>query len=201
MNVSELSDKIKQLLEVSLTLLRYASEFEKLYKKYKPSDKLSYDKYSKSKVPTLLRFFHCSFFFDALLNLNTLLKPLQKNPNKKELSFYELLNELNDSELKEKLLPLVNKLRDELTENNIDKFRNKFVGHKDLSTSIDSNILYLNFIAVKTFNTSYRITESLNEICIKHFDVPQNNSFLSYYNPSFSYLLTDFEKNFHHHLL
>ena len=133
----EFQDRIKQLVDVSITLLKWTSEYKQLYEKYKPSEVLNFNKYATSPIAKLLRFQSCSLFFDSVLNINTLLGKVQKDQVKKEISFFEFLNLQQSSSDKDKILIILDNELLKFQSHKLDKIRNKFIGHKDLSINFD----------------------------------------------------------------
>lgn len=180
----ELQDKIKQLVDVSTALLKWSAVYKRVYEKYKPADALEYNHYANSPFPTLLRFQSSMMFFDVLLNLNSLLCTIQKDPNKKEVSFFELLELLTSSTEKDQILIVLNDASKKFQDNKLDKFRNKFIGHKDLSINYDPVILYLNFPNPTLVKVCDEIIDSLNKICLQFFDCYRNNAFNQLYDNS-----------------
>jgi hypothetical protein len=192
----ELQDRIKQLVDVSIGLLNWSLEYKKIYDKYLPAgSSKEITEYKTSPIPTLLRFQSSMMFFDVVQNVNTLLNPVQNNPDKKEISFFELFELLPSSSENNQVSDIINDLRKKLLDNKLDKIRNKFVGHKDLNINYDPVILYLNFPNPDLVAICREIIEKLNDVCLKHLDCIRNNEFEQLYKDSHKEYLDFIEKS------
>jgi hypothetical protein len=194
MNKEILADRIKQLINVTQELLLYAIKLRELHYKYIPNVPLKSNHYKTSEIPTMIRFLHCSFFYDALLNLNTLLNPLQDDYNKKEQSIFELVDLESDHTVKDELLKKTSVFLKKLKDKNLHKWRHKFVGHKDIENAGDTEIMYLNFIKEDIVQYSNTLINDINSFIIKEYDVQYNNTFASLYSKSFNRMVCLFEK-------
>jgi len=193
MTKEKLADRIKQLINITQTLLVYSNKFRELHDKYLPGSAMERQKYITSEISMAIRFLHCSFFYDALLNLNTILSPLQKNPDKKEQSIFELIDLEADSANKEDLLSKANEFRKKLEENNLHKWRNKFVAHKDIENAGDTEVMYLNFIKSDIIEFSENLINQIDKFIVCNYNVAYNNTFSQMYSKSFEKMLELFE--------
>ena len=171
----ELQDKIKQLVDVSISLLNWSDDYKNIYNNHRSSN---------SSLLTLVKFQSSMMFFDVILNLNTLLSPVQNNPDKKEISFFELLELLPSSSEKNQVSDIINDLRKKLLDNKLDKIRNKFVGHKDLSLNYDPVILNWGFPNPDLVAVCREIIEKLSDVCLRHLYCFRNNTFNLLYGES-----------------
>lgn len=192
MTVELLADRINQLIDVTEELILYLKQCEHLYKKYRPNESAHAD-YAISEIPSMLRFLHSMFFYDVLLNINTLLDKVDKDPNKKEQSIYELSEFLQDEFIKEEILNKSDSLRFKFENYNLHIFRHKLAAHKDWIAAGDTTIMYLHFIKPEIISVCEEITKELKQICIKYFDVITTNSFHQLYNKGFQKMLKLFE--------
>jgi hypothetical protein len=92
---SDLEDKIKQLIDISIALLNWSRKFYNIYVKNKPDDISLIAEYINSPKVKLLALLSNLYFFDSLLNLNSLLFP-----SKKEISFLEYQKLIKDNSIK-----------------------------------------------------------------------------------------------------
>ncbi|MEJ5305853.1 MAG: hypothetical protein WHV63_07890 [Ignavibacteria bacterium] len=190
-----LADRIKQLINISQTLLDYCTKFKELNYKYFPNLKqLNYLDFN-FKFSILLRFLQNMFYYDALLNLNTILALHQKDQNKKELSIFELIELETDTNLKEKLKIEAEELRNKLESKNLHKWRNKYVAHKDLINAGDPEIMYLNFIKDEYIACTSELLQEADKFLSKYYDIAFNNTFNDLYENSFNWLIELLEKN------
>lgn len=189
-----LADRIKQLINVTQELLLYAIKLRELHDKYISTSHIKSNQYKTSEIAMMIRFLHCSFYYDALLNLNTLLKPVQNDYNKKEQSIFELIDLETDHSVKDELLKKSNFFKKILEDKNLHKWRHKFVGHKDIENAGDTEVMYLNFIKEDILQYSIALINDINSFIIKEYDVQYNNSFASLYSKSFNRMVYLFEK-------
>ena len=189
-----LADRIKQLINVTQELLLYAIKLRALHDKYISTSHININQYKTSEIAMMIRFLHCSFYYDALLNLNTLLKPVQNDYNKKEQSIFELIDLETDHSVKDELLKKLNVFKKKLEDKNLHKWRHKFVGHKDIENAGDTEVMYLNFIKEDILQYSIALINDINSFIIKEYDVQYNNSFASLYSKSFNRMFYLFEK-------
>jgi len=202
MTKEKLADRIEQLINITQTLLVYSKKLRKLHDEYLPKTVIEKQKYTTSEIVMVLRFLHCSFYYDALLNLNTVLSPLQKDTNKKEQSIFELIDLETDQKAKKELLSQANEFRKQLKEKNLDKWRHKLVGHKDIENAGDPEIMYLNFIKSDIIKFSEDLINQIDmfiknyyeKFINKNYDVVYNNTFSQMYCKSFEKMLELFEK-------
>jgi hypothetical protein len=194
MTEEKLAYRIKQLINITQTLLVYTNKFRELHDKYLPEPVMERHKYKTSEISMALRFLHCSFFYDALLNLNTILAPLQKDPNKKEQSIFELIDLELDQKAKDELLSKANEFRKQFEENNLHKWRHKLVGHKDIENAGDTEGMYLNFIKSDIIEFCKNLINQIDKFIVKSYDVAYNNNFTQMYSKSFEKMLELFEK-------
>jgi len=196
MTKEKLADRIKQLINITQTLLVSSKKLRKLHDKYRPKTGIVIEKqkYTTSEIVMVLRFLHCSFYYDALLNLNTVLSPLQKDTNKKEQSIFELIDLEIDQTNKNDLWSKANEFKKQFEENNLHKWRNKFVGHKDIENAGDTEVMYLNFIKSDIIKSSEDLINQIDKFIIKNYDVVYNNTFSQMYCKSFEKMLELFEK-------
>jgi len=159
-----------------------------------PIAPLHSNKYKTSEIPMMIRFLHCAFYYDALLNINTLLKPVQKDINKKELSIFELIDREQDQAVKAELLKEANEFVKKLEDKNLNKWRHKLAGHKDIEKAGDTEIMYLNFIKNDIIQYSLELINSINLFIINKYDVQVNNTFAALYSKSFDKMVDLFEK-------
>lgn len=191
-----LADRIKQLIDVSQTLIENSEKLKQLQETYLQPipNVIERHKFKVSEIPMMLRFLHCTFFYDALLNLTTLLKPVKENPDRKEISFFELIELEDDLNKKNTLLADVNSLNDKLVQSKLVLFRHKLVAHKDISNSGDPDIMYLNFIRKEFIDLTKNLLGNLDNLIQQNYDVPCTNSFKQLYQKSFNKLISMFEK-------
>lgn len=194
MTKEKLADRIKQLINITQTLLVYSSKFRELHDIYIPVTEMERLIYKTSEISMALRFLHCSFFYDALLNLNTILAPLQKDPDKKEQSIFELIDLELDQKAKDELLSKANEFRKQFEENNLHKWRHKLVGHKDIENAGDTEGMYLNFIKSDIIEFCKNLINQIDKFIVKSYDVAYNNNFTQMYSKSFEKMLELFEK-------
>ena len=194
MTKEKLADRIEQLINITQTLLVYSKKLRKLHDEYLPKTVIEKQKYTTSEIVMVLRFLHCSFYYDALLNLNTVLSPLQKDTNKKEQSIFELIDLEIDQTNKNDLWSKANEFKKQFEENNLHKWRNKFVGHKDIENAGDTEVMYLNFIKSDIIKSSEDLINQIDKFIIKNYDVVYNNTFSQMYCKSFEKMLELFEK-------
>jgi len=192
-DIEKLADKIKQLINITESLLLYAKQLKELNNKYLPTNIICKSKYSSENIPLMLIFLHCTFYYDALLNLNTLLQPLQKDINKKEQSIFELIEMESDTERKNNLLETANELKKKLKDKNLDKWRNKLVGHKDIQSAGDTEMMYSNFIKDTNFDYSIKLLNGIKDFVTQNYDVICNNPFAGLYDESFTRMIELFE--------
>lgn len=193
MTKQELADRIKQIINISKLLITSSNKLKELHDKYIPQSVLDRQKYKTSEISLLIRFLHCTFYYEVLLNLNTLLNPLQNNPDKKEQSIFELIEFDTDKNRKKSLLVTGNSFRKKLEEKNLHKWRNKFVGHKDIDDAGDTEAMYLNFIKSEFINCTNELLENIDKFIIDNYDVCYNNRFVGLYSKSFERLFAWFE--------
>jgi len=193
MTVELLADRINQLIDVTDELILYLKQCEQLYKKYRPNESSSYTQYATSEIPSMMRFLHCMFFYDVLLNINTLLDKVDKDLNKKEQSIYELSEFLQDEFIKEEILNKADSLRFKFENYSLHIFRHKLDAHKDWIAAGDTTIMYLNFIKPEIISICEEIIKELKQICIKYFDVITTNSFHQLYGKGFQKMVKLFE--------
>ena len=189
-----LADRIKQVINLTQELLLYANKLRELHDKYLPTSHAKSSQYKTSEIPIMLRFLHCSFYYDALLNLNTLVKPVQNDYNKKEQSIFELVDLETDHTVKAELSKKVNEFVKKLEEKNLHRWRHKLAGHKDIENAGDTEIMYLNFIKVDTLQYSIALINDINSFIVSKYDVQYNNTFASLYSKSFNRMVNLFEK-------
>jgi len=194
MTKEKLADRIEQLINITQTLLVYSKKLRKLHDEYLPKTVIEKQKYTTSEIVMVLRFLHCSFYYDALLNLNTVLSPLQKDTNKKEQSIFELIDLEIDQTNKNDLWSKANEFKKQFEENNLHKWRNKFVGHKDIENAGDTEVMYLNFIKSDIIKFSEDLINQIDMFINKNYDVVYNNTFSQMYCKSFEKMLELFEK-------
>lgn len=193
MSKEKLAERINQLINISKSLINNSNMLKKLHDKYLPQSVLDRQKYKTSEISLLIRFLHCTFYYDVLLNLNTLLNPLQSNPDKKEQSIFELVELDTDKNRKKSLLVTANSFRKKLEEKNLHRWRNKFVGHKDIDDAGDTEAMYLNFIKSEFINCTNELLENIDKFIIDNYDVCYNNTFEGLYSKSFERLFAWFE--------
>ena len=194
MTKEKLADRINQLINVSQQLLLYSVKLKELHDKYIPTNPIKSNQYKTSEIPIFLRFLHCTFYFDVLLNLNTLLNPVQNDPNKKEQSIFELIKLEIEPAIKDELLMSAINFRNKLKEKYLHKWRHKIGGHKGIENAGDPEIMYLNFIKEDIFKCSQDLLDEIDSFIKNKYAVPQNNSFASLYNKGFNKMLTLLEK-------
>jgi hypothetical protein len=194
MDIKKLSDRVKQLVDVTEQLLKYSKELKVLHDKYCPQETIKNNEYLTSEIPTVLRFLHVLFFFDALLNINTLLDKLDIVEDKKEQSFYELVELITDITKKNEIIAELDTLRNKLQLNNLDKFRHKLVAHKDIESAGDSTIMYMEFVKSEFIDICQDIITELIALLNKHFDVYYNNLFEQLHNKGFFKMIELFER-------
>ncbi len=172
-----LADKIKQLIDVSLILIEYCKKLKQLDSKYVELKQsvIERQEFKASEIPTILRFLHCTFFFDALSNLNTSLEPFQKEPCKKEISFFELIEVENDKMRKETIVRDIKYLREQLKNRKLTHLRNKYVAPIDLFVFGHPDVMYLNFIKDEYIESTKLILKKLNNLIQTYYYVPDNN--------------------------
>jgi hypothetical protein len=173
----EFQDRIKQLVDISINLLKWANDYRDLYERFKPDKAVDKIKYANSPLSSFLRFQSRIIFLDVILNLNTLFCKVQKDSNKKEISFYELLELIPDSDDKKQISNILDSELVIFQKHKLDKIRNKFVGHKDLAITFDPITLFLNFPDPILVGVCEHIINSMNDIIIKYFDSVRNNIF------------------------
>jgi hypothetical protein len=199
MTKETLAEQIKQLTDLTNTLLEYSKRFMKLYEDYKPTSKLDRLKYDNSGLTLNLRFIHCLMFYDALLNLNSLSQPLQNDPNKKELSIFELAELETDLNKKDKILLECKAIRNLFESNDLHKWRNKFIAHKDINSTGDPFTSYFGFAKENIINLAIDLTNQISQLINKNYNVTINNIFLDLYQKGFERLIEFFDnelKNF-----
>lgn len=201
MTKEKLAERIKQLIGVTQQLLFYSLKLKELHDKHVPTNPIKSDQYKKSEIPMMLRFLHCTLYFDALLNLNTLLSPFQKDPTKKQQSIFELIDTEIDINRKNDLFKKANELRKKLKDKNLDKFRHKLVGHKDIENAIDTEIMYLNFIKAEYIEHSIKIVNEINDFVTNNYGVIINNLFAGLYDKSFEKMIELFENELRNQFL
>lgn len=190
----KLADRIKQLNDISHTLLKYAEKIRDLHDNYLPKTEIEKQYYKTSEIPMSLRFLQCTFFFDALLNLSTILSPLQKDLNKKEQSLFELVELESNQNIKDNLLLYVNKIRKQFENKNLHKWRNKYVAHKDIKNAGDTEIMYLNFIKKDIINESIIISKEIHQFLMSNYTfLNTSNTFMSLNSKSVDKMLELFE--------
>jgi hypothetical protein len=194
MTKEKLADRIKQLVNITQTLLFYSDKFRELYDKYLPATAMERQRYDTSEISMAIRFLHCSLFYDVLLNLNTMLSPIQKDPDKKEQSLFELIDLETNQLKKENLLSKANEFRKQLEENNLHKWRNKLVGHKDIENAGDTVVMYLNFIKIDIIKFSEDLINQIDDFINNNYDVAYNNTFSQMYSRSFEKMIDLFEQ-------
>ncbi len=194
MTVEILSDKVKQLVNVSNGLLQFSKRFEDLHNQYLPKEHSEVIKYKTHEIVMLLRLQHCLYFFDVLLNLNSLLRYRQDDVNKKEISFFELLDLIPALDQKDEIKKTLNELRRKLKDNKMDVLRHKFDAHKDYTLAFDPEIMYLNFINPDLIIVAEEILNELNNLCIKFLHTNTSNSFQQLYDTGHQKLFSFFEK-------
>lgn len=195
MTIEILSDRIKQLVNLTQELLLYAKKLSEMHDKYLPTSPAKSNKYKTSEIPMIIRFLHCSFYYDALLNINTLLKPVQKDFNKKEQSIFELIALEEDPTIKFELLKEANEFVKKLEEKNLNKWRHKLAAHKDIENAGDTEIMYLNFIKKDIVQYSIALITAINLFIINKYDVHYNNTFASLYSKGFDKMIELFEND------
>jgi hypothetical protein len=195
MTIEILADRIKQLVNLTQELLLYSIKLREMHDKYLPTSPAKSNKYKTSEIPTIIRFLHCSFYYDALLNINTLLNPVQSDFNKKEQSIFELIDLEEDRIIKVELLKEANEFVKKLADKNLNKWRHKLAGHKDIENAGDTEIMYLNFIKKDIIQHSIALIDDINLFIINKYDVHYNNTFASLYSKSFDKMIELFEKD------
>lgn len=195
LNKEILLNRITQLIDITKGFLYYSKELKNLHDKFLPEDIYEKDRYRKSEIPLMLRMLHNSFFFDALLNLNSILSKVQKDVNKKEQSIFELIELESDANQKNRLLQAAEKFSASLKEKNLDKWRHKLVGHKDINQAGDTDIMYLNFIIDDIHNHTAKLLDDIYIFINNNYDVISNTSFSSLYSNSFERMIELFKKD------
>lgn len=193
MGKEKLADRIKQLVDISSTLIMYSQKFKELHNRYLPKTLLDQQKYKTSEISLILRFLNSSFCYDALLNINSILSQFQRDPEKKEQSIFELIELEDDPKKKSKLLNVANSFREKLEKKNLHKWRHKFVAHKDIESAGDTVIMYLNFIEDEYIRLIIELLSEINEFLINNFDLNYKNSFNQLYAKSFNKMIELFE--------
>ncbi len=183
-----LADRIKQLINVTQLLLANARQLKEFHDKHLSIPPLEPHQFKISDTATLIRFMHCVFFYDALLNLNTLLHPVQSDPNKKEQSIFELIELETKPNTKEKLKENAESIRQKFIDRKLHKWRHKLVGHKDIDKAGDTEIMYLNFIDESILNFSIALLNEIDTFIKYNYDVIQNNTATNLYGNSFNKL-------------
>lgn len=199
MTKEKLADRIKQLINISYTLISFLKRLQKLHDKYLPNTALDRHEYKISEIPMLIRFLNCTFYYQMILNLNTILSPLQKNVNKKEQSIFELIDLETDVNKKAELLESANRFRDLLESKELHLLRHKLIAHKDLESAGDTEIMYLNFIKDEFIDFSEKLLQEIDKFLSDNFDVTYSNTFEQMYSKSFNKMLEILEneiKNF-----
>lgn len=189
-----LADRINQLINVSKQLLFWSVKLKELHDKNIPTDPMKSNEYKTSEISMLLRFLHCTFYDDVISNLNTLTNKVQTDPNKKELSIYELIEFETNQNIKDEILTSAKNYRAKLEEINLHKWRNKLSDHKDIEKSGDPEIMYLNFIKEDILTFSIDLLNEIDSFVKNKYDVPYNNSFDSLYDNGFNKMLMLFKK-------
>ncbi len=191
----KLAYRIKQLINITETLLLYAQKLKELHDKHLPNKNIGINEYKPGIIPLMLRFLHCTLFYDALLNLNTLLQPFQRDLNKKEQSIFELIELGIDSSRKNESLETANELRKKLEDKNFHNWRHKLVGHKDIESAGDTEIMYLNFIKDEYIAYSIELLNEINAFVTNNYDVIRDNTFAGLYSKSFARMIELFEND------
>ncbi len=188
-----LAGKIKQLVNVTKELLNYSQRIKELHNKYLPQNPDEAVEYKLHEIPTLLRLQHCLYFYDVLLNLNSLLATKKNKIDKKEISFFELLELTTPSKQKDDVENILIGLREKITDNKMKFFRDKLSGHKDYSLNIDFEMIYQNFINQELLSVAEQILYELDKLCIDYFDTYYNNTFEELYDKGHQKLFDFFE--------
>lgn len=123
-----------------------------------------------------------------------MLSPIQKDPDKKEQSLFELIDLETNQLKKENLLSKANEFRKQLEENNLHKWRNKLVGHKDIENAGDTVVMYLNFIKIDIIKFSEDLINQIDDFINNNYDVAYNNTFSQMYSLSFEKMIDLFEQ-------
>jgi hypothetical protein len=189
-----LADRIKQLINVTKELLLKAQGLQSSHDRYLPASLKESSFYKNSEIALLARFLHTTFYYDALLNLNTILNRIQKKQDKKEQSIFELIEYETDQGRKNKLSTKATELIIKLEAKNLHKWRNKLVGHKDIGVAGDTEIMYLNFIKEEYLDYTISLINDLDSFMIQYYDVAANNTFAEMYSKSFEKMSELFEK-------
>lgn len=191
MTKEKLADRIKQLIDISTGLLNYSIKLKELHDKCVPKgNSIIRNEYKTSEISILIRFLHCTFFYDVVMNLNTLLEKVQKDPDKKEQSFFELANIIDNEEKKKNFEDELKKLRQDFEDKNLHKRRNKFIGHKDINVAGDTIVMYLNFIKDEYIDYCEQLLIQMNELLLQlNLDVYTNNLFENLYRESLKKLI------------
>ncbi|MEW6654497.1 MAG: hypothetical protein AB1394_13680 [Bacteroidota bacterium] len=193
MNIEVLADRVKQLIDVTEKLLNYSLELKYLSNKYRPQEPLKYAEYLNSEIPSMSRFLHAMFFLDALLNITSLLHLSEKNPDKKEQSFYELAELVSVVTKKNDIIVELDKIRSSFETGNLHKFRHKIAAHKDIECAGDITIMYMNFVKQEATDLCIDITTKMKELLYKHFNIYCNNLFGQLHDKGFAKMYELFE--------
>lgn len=195
MREKELAEKLKQLTDIIGELLFLCKKLKEINKKYLPKNPIFKNKYNNSEIPKFLTFLNVIIFDVVILDLTTILAKTKKDPSKKELSIFELIEMISDANKKEKIKEVAEKLRLQIEAINFDKWRNKITAHKDLIVLGDVDIHYLNFVNDETLNFCNDIISKLYEIINNNYNISFNNIFNELYRKSFNKMIELFEND------
>lgn len=167
-----IANKICELINITLILLEYCKKFYDLYNHYR-SNLLIFEKtnFKKSEFELILRMFNRVFFNKSLMIISSILAKTQNDPNKKELSIFELIELETDHQKKENLIKSVKSFRDKFEEKDLYLFRNKLIAHKDIDIKGSFVITYLSFVKVEYINFLIELLTEINRFLLKNFDV------------------------------
>jgi hypothetical protein len=118
------------------------------------------------------------YFFEAVSCIASLLRDVQPDPTKNEISFHDLSNSVPD--------PTRQGFRDKLSTIFIDyktsrlkELRDKLVSHKDLDSSGDPTAAFLNLPVQSTVDSSMKIIEALKHLFSETFPGTISNNYFS----------------------
>ena len=172
------------LIERGETLLDWSYTLSGMYEKGLNSTK-DKQKYLTNNKNMLIVLQTNLFFQDSLLCIHSALLGDTKE-NKEEIGLpYVWLNYKDEiKSVNDNFLAKLERAQKIYKDNNLDIIRNKIVAHKDLQTSGDAIMGFMNRfqnIHLGALNECINTLKSL----VLGFDVPQNNGFRDFYTPAF----------------
>jgi hypothetical protein len=173
-------DKVQELLFRAYFFMNSYRRLLTAYRNNTPSDAVTKNQYINLPLTNLVVLNANLYFFEAVSCLASLLRDIQPDPTKNEISFHGLADKLSGA-AKEAFQTKLRNVFAEYKNSHIKDIRDKFVDHKDPKLSGDPSAAFINFRAEEVVDSCFQLIDKLKQIYREFFPEELSNDYFSDY--------------------